>query len=115
MEKIIIPEVLVLTNNQDSFTSAMDIPTEKIKLIDPKKYSAIKSFVDQQSPKLAIIDGCLDFEKFIVKNIVGIAAVRKRKKLNLIICVVHQDPVNIRGAIWETNLLLNKYLERSVA
>lgn len=107
-------EVLILTFNGDSFPMSTGIPIEKIGLCDPKNKSDVKKFTDTQEPKLVIVDGCLSMED-ILKVVVAVSAVRKRKRLNLIICIVNQDPIHITGTVWAQNVTdTQKYLEKKL-
>ena len=109
----ITEEVLSLTFNGDSFPMTTGISPEKIKLFDPKNTGGIKRIIEKGETKLVVIDGCLSIID-IVNAVVAILAVRKRKRLNIVVCIIHQDPVNITGAIWEKNPEnVIKYLKRA--
>lgn len=108
-------EVLILTFNGDSFPMSTGIPLEKIGLCDPKNTSAVKKFTDTREPKLVIVDGCLSIED-IVRVVVAVLAVRKRKRLDLTVCIVHQEEVRITATIWEKNPTdTQKYLREDLA
>lgn len=95
----ITEEVLSLTFNGDSFPMSTEIPLEKIKLVDPKNISEIKRVLREQEIRLVIVDGTLCFLT-LMAAIQAVREVRKKRKLNITICVVNQDTVTIEGVIW---------------
>lgn len=109
----ITEEVLSLSFNSDSFPMTTGIPLEKIKLMDPKKTDRIREAVRGERIRLVILDGCLPFD-LIVEASRAVKDIRREKKLNVVICIVHQEQLLIEGTFWEQNPQnAQKYLERA--
>ena len=107
----ITEEVLMLTFYSNNFPMATGIPLEKIKLGYQRDTKGIKNTIRKQEIKMVVIDGAIWLPR-ISETVAVVKNIRRKRLLNIIICIVSNRDLEIADTVWETDPTgVQKYLK----